>query len=56
MSLLADAGDDDGLDDDFDKIDGTSVSTPASLKQTPSLGTAHKMVLVLVFHTYRMYF
>lgn len=32
VSSLADAGDDDGLDDDFDKIDGASVSTPASLK------------------------
>ena len=37
--LLADDGDDDGLDDDFDKIDGTTVSTPASLEHILSLST-----------------
>ena len=37
--LLADDGDDDGLDDDFDKIDGATVSTPASLEHILSLGT-----------------
>ena len=38
--LPTDDGDDgDGLDDDFDKIDGTTVSTTASLGHILSLGT-----------------